>query len=100
MDDFERLRDPSHNCAFRESEWVAMLEAAGFRVEHTEQVVKRHDFLTWAERQGCTSETIERLVSMMEEAPPAIVAWMQPRDWDTPQASFANDHLIIAGRKA
>jgi ubiquinone/menaquinone biosynthesis C-methylase UbiE len=100
VDDFERLRDPSHNRAFRESEWVAMLEAQGFRVEHAEQVAKRHSFLAWAERQGCTPETIQRLVAMMEQAPPAALAWMRPRNWGTPQASFANDHLIIAGRNS
>jgi ubiquinone/menaquinone biosynthesis C-methylase UbiE len=99
VDDFERLRDPSHNRAFRPSEWAAMLESAGFKVEHSEQVVKRHGFVAWAERQGCTPETVGQLVALMEQAPPAVRAWMQPRDWGTPQASFANDHLIIAGRK-
>jgi ubiquinone/menaquinone biosynthesis C-methylase UbiE len=99
VDAFERLRDPSHNRAFDRSEWAAMLAAAGLVVEHTEQVVKRHGFLAWAERQGCTPETIEHLVTMMEQASPAVLAWMQPRDWGTPQASFANDHIIIAGRR-
>jgi hypothetical protein len=99
VDDFERLRDPSHNRAFRQSEWVAMLEAAGFRVEHTERIVKRHEFLAWAGRQGCSPETIERLVSMLESASPAVLEWMQPHNWGTPLASFANDHIIVAGRK-
>jgi hypothetical protein len=35
----------------------------------------------------------------MANASSDVVDWMQPRDWGTPQASFANDHIIIAGRK-
>jgi SAM-dependent methyltransferase len=100
VDAFERLRDPSHNRAFDEGEWRGMFEAAGLRVEHTEQVVKRHAFLDWALRQGCTPEAIEQLVEVMQQAPTIAAKWMQPQDWDTPEATFANHHIIIAGRKS
>lgn len=100
MNAFERLRDPSHNRACSESEWLAMFAAAGFRVEHTEQIIKRHEFLSWVERQACPPETVERLVDMVAQASEAFAEWMQPRNWGTPEASFVNRHLIIAGRKA
>ncbi len=100
VDEFERLRDPSHNRAFNEAEWRAMFEQAGLRVEHTEQIIKRHAFLPWAERQGCAPDVIEALHGRLRNALPAVAAWMLPRDIDTPQASFANRHLILAGRKA
>lgn len=99
INDFERLRDPSHHRACSESEWWSMFEAAGLTVEDTEQVVKVHRLYSWAERQGCTPEVIERLVAMVEEAPKQVTDWMQPSSWGTPEASFANQHLIIAGRK-
>jgi ubiquinone/menaquinone biosynthesis C-methylase UbiE len=99
VDGFERLRDPSHNRAFDAGEWRGMFEAAGLRVEHAEQVVKRHAFLDWAQRQGCTPEETEQLVEMMRQAPAIAVEWMQPQNWDTPEATFANHHIIIAGRK-
>jgi ubiquinone/menaquinone biosynthesis C-methylase UbiE len=63
VDAFEQLRDPSHNHAFSEAEWIVMFEAAGLEVEHTERIVKRHNFLAWARRQACTAETTERLVT-------------------------------------
>jgi ubiquinone/menaquinone biosynthesis C-methylase UbiE len=97
--DFERLRDPSHHRAYTPEEWVGMFQAAGLRVEHTEQIVKRHGFVPWVERQGRPAEVLERLVSMMEQATAAVVEWMMPRDWGTPEATFANHHIIIAGRK-
>lgn len=97
--DFERLRDPSHNRAYTEMEWVDMFLAAGLRIEHKEQIVKRHAFVPWVERQGRPTEVRERLISMMERATEAVVEWMMPRDWGTSEATFANHHIIIAGRK-
>jgi ubiquinone/menaquinone biosynthesis C-methylase UbiE len=99
VDAFEKLRDPSHNRAYAQTEWVDMFRAAGLKVEHTEQIIKRHAFMPWAERQGCTPETIECLVSMVEQAPHAVSEWMQPRHLRTAEATFANHHIIIAGRK-
>lgn len=99
VDGFERLRDPSHNRAYAESEWVRMFQEARLEVVHTEQITKEHEFLPWAERQGCTSSVIERLVGMMAQAPTTVVEWMQPHDFGTPQATFVNRHIIIAGRK-
>jgi len=99
VDAFERLRDPSHHRAYAATEWVAMFRAAGMQVEHTEQIVKRHEFIPWAERQGGTPQVIKRLTGMVGQAPEAAVEWMQPRGFGTPGATFASHHIIIAGRK-
>jgi len=98
-DSFEKLRDPSHNHAFCEAAWRAMFAAAGLSVEYTEQLVKRHDFIDWAQRQGCTPQTITQLEALVVASSEAAKAWMQPLNWGTPQASFMNHHLIIAGHK-
>jgi ubiquinone/menaquinone biosynthesis C-methylase UbiE len=100
VDDFERLRDPSHNRAFNELEWRGMFGETGLAVTYTEQIVKRHAFLDWVQRQGCTPEVVEQLVEMMQQAPAIAAEWMQPQDWGTPEATFANHHIIIAGRKS
>jgi ubiquinone/menaquinone biosynthesis C-methylase UbiE len=99
VDDFERLRDPSHNRAFGEGEWRSMFEDAGLDVERTEQIVKRHAFIPWAERQGCTAETVSQLIAMMQQAPSLTREWMDPQDWNTHEATFVNHHILIAGRK-
>ena len=98
IDAFERLRDPSHNRAFSESEWIRMFCAAGLAVEHNEQIVKRHEFQSWAERQACTSQVVAQLAQMVEKAPEAVIEWMQPNDFGTPGAWFINHHILIAGR--
>ncbi|MCB9451312.1 MAG: methyltransferase domain-containing protein [Anaerolineaceae bacterium] len=96
---FEQLRDPSHNQVFTEGEWVALFEAAGLTVEHTEQLVKRHEMVHWAEMQGCTPFDIEQLQVLLQVAPPLAAAWMQAERVGTPEASFANHHILIAGHK-
>jgi len=99
IEEFERLRDPGHNLAYPESAWTVMLQDAGLKVEHTEQVILEIEFLSWAERQGCTPKVIRRLISMVEDAPSSVVEWMQPRNFGTPGAAFAGHQIIIAGRK-
>ena len=100
VDAFETLRDPSHNRAYAEYEWAGMFLDAGLMVEHVEQIVKVHEFVPWAERQGCTPDVIQRLGILLKQAPQAAADWMQPRAVGTPEATFVNHHLIIAGRKA
>jgi ubiquinone/menaquinone biosynthesis C-methylase UbiE len=48
VDDFERLRDPSHNRAFSRAEWINMFESAGLQVVHTQEITKRHQLRPWA----------------------------------------------------
>jgi ubiquinone/menaquinone biosynthesis C-methylase UbiE len=100
IDAFERLRDPSHHRAFSTSEWVRMFQDAGLKVEHTEKIIKRHNFDSWVERQACAAEVIEQLLYMLQNAPEPAARWLQPQDVGEPDATFANHHLIISGRKA
>jgi ubiquinone/menaquinone biosynthesis C-methylase UbiE len=99
IDAFEKLRDPSHNRAFNQSEWQAMFTQAGLAVEQIEKVAKRHEFIPWAERQSCTPETIARLKEMLVQAPAGAAPWMQVQESGTSDTSFTNHHILIAGRK-
>lgn len=103
VDTFEILRDPSHNQAFSEKEWRTKFNKVGFTIEHTEQIVKRHEFLKWGYRMNNSDSTIQELIQVVQDAPEAVVEWMQPlpdaADFGLPEASFVNHHLIIAGRK-
>ncbi len=96
---FERLRDPSHYSSFNRTGWVKMFEDAGLDVEHTESIIKEHNLIPWAERQGCSPEVIDELKRLLVEAPSIASEWLQAKDIDTPEATFINPHIIIAGRK-
>ena len=98
VNDFERLRDPSHNRAYSESEWVEMFRVEGLEVEHREQITKRHSFLQWTALQSCTPRAVDDLRAMLEQSPSAVAEWMQPRDMGTQGASFSSHNIIISGR--
>ena len=98
VDQFERLRDPSHNRAFNEVEWKGMFARAGFRVEYSERYVKRHQFRPWVARQGNDAATIERLLRLLHDAPPIAREWLDPQDWGAESATFVNRHILIRGR--
>ena len=98
VNDFERLRDPSHNWAYTQADWVEMFKDAGLVVEHTESIIKEHRLIPWAERQGCTAEVMDRLRQMLLDAPPIASEWLQAKDIFTPEATFVNHHILIAGR--
>ncbi|MCY4021548.1 MAG: class I SAM-dependent methyltransferase [Chloroflexi bacterium] len=98
VDDFERRRDPSHHRAFNSAEWHAMFAAAGLVVEHSEEYIKRHDFLDWAKRQGNDEAAIAELIRMLDEAAPIARDWMAPEHWGTEAATFVNRHILIRGR--
>lgn len=99
-DNFEKVRDPSHNRAFSAHTWVSMFEAAGLIVVHTHELTKRHQFVDWAKRQGNSDKTISQLIEMLANASDAVKDWMQPLAWGTDDASFVNHHIIIAGHKS
>ena len=97
VDNFEHLRDPSHNRAFNSDEWVRMFERAGLKVSHTQEITKRHQLRPWAERQGCSPQVIARLILLLREAPPKAAAWLQVEDYGLQTVSFVNHHILIAG---
>jgi ubiquinone/menaquinone biosynthesis C-methylase UbiE len=97
IDNFERLRDPSHNRAFNHVEWKAMFEQAGLSVNSTQEITKRHQLLPWAERQGCSPQVIDQLTQLLMEAPSKAAEWLQIQDSGTHIASFVNHQLLIAG---
>jgi ubiquinone/menaquinone biosynthesis C-methylase UbiE len=99
IDNFERLRDPSHNRAFNSDEWIRMFEQAGLEVSHTQEITKRHQLQPWAERQGCSLQVIAQLIHLLNEAPSKAAAWLQVQDPGLQTASFVNHHILIAGIK-
>jgi ubiquinone/menaquinone biosynthesis C-methylase UbiE len=99
VDAFERLRDPSHNRAFSQTEWIAMIEAAGLRIQSIQQITKRHDLIDWAQRQGNDDATISQLAQMAANASDEVKDWLELRAWGTQEASFVNHHILIAALK-
>lgn len=96
---YEKLRDPAHVRALPEYEWCGVMQDAGLLLEHSEQFTIYHDVASWAARQGCTPETVERLQVMLLRAPKKVRAWMLPEYAGTPYARYCDHQIILKARK-
>ncbi|MCB9461907.1 MAG: methyltransferase domain-containing protein [Anaerolineaceae bacterium] len=99
IDQFETLRDPSHDRVYNRSEWQIMFENAGLTVFNLEAIAKRKSFHEWVQTQDCSEEVVNELVRMIHDAPEGVAEWFEPLNFDQPDASFQHRYIIIAGRK-
>lgn len=67
--EIECRRDPSHVRAWRKTEWISMLESAGFRVEAMEIFRKTFKFAEWCERMALPRAEQSKLEETMLAAP-------------------------------
>lgn len=77
--DYERLRDPSHNEVLSASRLIEVLEAAGLVVCSLRRLSKEFEFHTWADRQQVTDADKATLLEMMKRMPKAIDPLLKPR---------------------
>jgi ubiquinone/menaquinone biosynthesis C-methylase UbiE len=96
---FERLRDPSHACAYSEEAWTTLIERAGMLVDASERFEKRHTLDQWAAMQSVSDEDVIRLHELIDEAPGSVREWMRP-EGDRAKRTFAIHHVVIAARVA
>ena len=61
----ERLRDPTHVCAYTREEWTAMLAEAGLRVTEATEFERRHTIIEWLAATGCDGETAQRVRELL-----------------------------------
>ena len=97
-DAFERQRDPSHGRTLTLSEIQSMAVAAGLQVSHAERLAKPMAFLPWAERQGCSAATIEKLGADLED--PLLARFLTPHTmadglWFTLQECVVAAHRAL-----
>ncbi len=63
----DRLRDPSHVRNYSESEWRALLEDAGLRVEEVRILEKPIELEPWLARAGCAGEEAARVRELLAD---------------------------------
>jgi len=97
--EFEKIRDPSHNRAWTTGEWLACIDEAGFNIEHTEILPKKMSFDTWIKNMSVPAEKVPGLAAMLKEAKPAFSAYIQRRE-DEQGVGFTIAELLVIGRKA
>ncbi len=68
FNDYETVRDPSHERSLTGAEWIALLERNGFTIEAVEPFRKRHEFADWTDRMQVSDAGKARLQEMMLNA--------------------------------
>jgi ubiquinone/menaquinone biosynthesis C-methylase UbiE len=95
---FEKLRDPSHGRALPTTEWLELMEKQGFAIEHVEHAPKTMDFAAWCKNMSVPANDVITLKGMLDNATPALKAYLHPRIEDG-AAKFTLAELIAIARK-
>ena len=95
---FEKLRDPSHGRALATAEWLALMQKVGLQLAHREHAPKAMDFHSWVKTMSVPAETVPRLAAMLDEASPALKAFLKPSN-DGGKRGFMLDELIAIARR-
>lgn len=96
---FEKLRDPSHGRALATDEWLALMAAAGLELVHREHAPKAMDFASWVKTMNVPKATVPRLEAMLDEASPALKAFIKPTN-EAGKRGFTLDELIAIARRS
>jgi ubiquinone/menaquinone biosynthesis C-methylase UbiE len=95
---FEKLRDPSHGRALQTAEWLDLINKQGFQLLAKEHAPKAMDFASWCKTMGVAPDTVTILKGMLDDASPALRAYLQPRN-DDGKLGFTLSELIVIARK-
>ena len=95
---FEKARDPSHGRALATAEWLALIEATGFSLLHREHAPKAMDFQSWVKTMNVPTDVVTQLRAMLDDASPALKAFLQPSVTDG-KLGFMLDELIAIARR-
>lgn len=91
----ELLRDPSHVRDYSQSEWLAALGRAGFRIVSLTSLRLRLDFTTWTERMLTPAHHIEAIRSLQKQAPSQVSTCFAIE----PDGTFSVDTMVIEAQK-
>jgi len=98
INQFEKLRDASHQCAHPVKALERYFATARLKVEHLECLKKDMTFEPWADRMGADERTKAELRRMLSEAPAAVRGFLNPR-MDGGELCFTLTEAVLIGRK-
>jgi ubiquinone/menaquinone biosynthesis C-methylase UbiE len=78
IDDFEKLRDPSHTRCLSPSEWKACFANAGLTLLHEDRVEKHVTFDEWCAHQKTPANVMAELREVLLNAPEGVKAHLKP----------------------
>jgi len=95
----EKQRDPSHNWAYTEREWVAFFRDAGLRVDRVEHYRKARDFDGWTATMGVEGALKAELQEMLFGATDVARDTLAPEKNGDKVRFFLNEILILGANR-
>ncbi len=95
----EKMRDPTHVRAYTRSEWITMIEEAGFINIHTKEFTKTHDFATWARRAGLDRQGVQQLNKFFIDASPKAHDHFEIETFAGEVESYTDKKLLICAHR-
>jgi len=100
MNRFEKWRDPGHVRAHKVSEWRAMIEEAGLRIEHVEPPGRKpYPFEEWTSRIGMGEDERDELEAWLLAAPKSLRDFFEVVVEDERVASLTGVYAILVARR-
>lgn len=100
INDFQRLRDPSHRRSMTEAEWRNLLLSCGYNIEHLEWVLDQpRDFGEWIEIADTPHDRVQTLRRMIEDADNEILSAINLSGRSTQQFTFQIPRILVLARK-
>ncbi|TYR79404.1 class I SAM-dependent methyltransferase [Priestia megaterium] len=95
----EKKRDPSHYRAYKKTEWLAMLEKNGFRVEMVTTFPKIFLFDDWCKMMNVSERDKAELNVYMTSMPQQLQNFFSIKSEDGNVKSFQGEAMLMVGRK-
>lgn len=93
---FEKIRDPSHGRAWSTAEWRDVVSASGMKIRHVEHCPKAMDFDNWCKTMSVDAATVPKLAKMLDDASPALRAFVTPTNSDGKRGFVLTELILIA----
>ncbi len=97
VNQFEKLRDPSHYHCLSLAEWLDMLRNAGFTLRHQETALKAMTFNDWAARMKVATATVDELRAKLLNAAGPAADFLQPQATDDDITFYLTEAILIGG---
>ncbi|TFF99731.1 MAG: class I SAM-dependent methyltransferase [Promethearchaeota archaeon] len=99
INNFEKLRDPSHVKTLSKKEWFQELKAVRFKILEHQYFQKEIKLEWWTRVQNCNSKTIQTLRDLLKNASVDIKARMEPKNILKSNCTFKINFILIKAQK-
>lgn len=100
FNELEKKRDYSHNRAFKKTEWLSIVELAGFRTDHLVTFEKNFSFETWCKNMSLSNEQIKEVNDWIMTASEDVRTYFSVQTFeDGTVKSFTGQSIVLIAWK-